>query len=290
MESSIYDLTYTDLNPKYLFSFFISRTEEESNYHAHDFIEIGIILSGGGHFHINGKDYPAETGDLFIMNPGTYHRFVPDFSSNQTLSEFYLAFTDVEFKDCPKDHFPLFANYQFFIKMPDGLRQDIFKICQALSRESKSWQPGQYFMLKSYLIQMICLIIRYQKQRGKEKDEKEHPERYVFKNTNKKYIVHQITKYLEEHYQEKTSLDQIASNMYLSSYYVSKIFKSETGDTPINYLISLRMQKAKEMLDENPNLSVQEVAVTVGYDDAYHFSKLFKKYFGISPLYYKGRS
>ena len=289
MDSSAYDLTYTDLNPKYLFSYFVTRTEEEINYHTHDFIEIGIILSGRGHFHVGGKDYPAEAGDLFVFNPGTQHRFIPDFSFSQPLSECYLAFIDVEFIGCPRGHFPLFADYQFFIKMPESLRQDVFKICQSLSRESKSWQPGQYFMLKSYLIQIICLLLRFQKQQGKEKDEKDYRERYVFKNVNKKYIVEQITKYLEEHYQEKTSLDQIASNMYLSSYYVSKIFKSETGDTPINYLISLRMKKAKEMLDENPDISVQEAASAVGYDDAYHFSKLFKKYFGISPLYYKSR-
>ena len=73
----------------------------------------------------------------------------------------------------------------------------------------------------------------------------------------------------------------------LSPVYISKIFKSETGETPINYLISLRMEKAGKLLEENPMLSIQKVADEVGYDDAYHFSKLFKKYYGISPVYYK---
>ena len=62
---------------------------------------------------------------------------------------------------------------------------------------------------------------------------------------NRKYIVDKIKKYMEEHYREKISLDQIATNMYLSPFYISKLFKSETGDTPINYLINLRMTKAK---------------------------------------------
>ena len=84
-------------------------------------------------------------------------------------------------------------------------------------------------------------------------------------------------------------MDHIAENMYLSPFYISKLFKSETGDTPINYLISLRMEKAKELLDRNPALSIQEVAAQVGYEDAYHFSKLFKKYYGLSPMYYKAR-
>ena len=75
----------------------------------------------------------------------------------------------------------------------------------------------------------------------------------------------------------------------MSSYYISKIFKKETGDTPINYLISLRMKKSKDLLEQFPERSIRSVAADVGYEDAYHFSKLFKKYYGISPLYYKAR-
>lgn len=287
MDSSTYDLTYSDLNPKYLFSYFVTRTEEELNYHAHDFVELAIVQGGCGTYHINGIDYPAEAGDLFIFNPGVFHRSIPALNNHQDFQEVYLAFTDIDFKDCPSGHFPLPENGQLSLKMPGGLRQDITRITQAILLESKSRQPGRYFMLKSYLIQIICIILRCQQQQINSRSKKEHPKQYEFKNANKRYIVQQITKYLEEHYQEKISLDQIASNMYLSSYYVSKVFKSETGDTPINYLIRLRMQKARELLNDCPALSVQEIAVTVGYDDAYHFSKLYKKYYGVSPIYSK---
>lgn len=155
-----------------------------------------------------------------------------------------------------------------------------------MKKEWESANPGRYFMLKAYLIQIICLIVReiLEEKKGKA------GEGCVFKSTGKNYVVEQIMKYMEEHYPEKISLEHIATNMYLSSYYISKIFKSETGDTPINYLISLRMEKAREILDRNPEETVQKVAAAVGYEDAYHFSKAFKKYYGISPLYYKGRA
>ncbi len=61
------------------------------------------------------------------------------------------------------------------------------------------------------------------------------------------------------------------------------IFKSETGNAPIRYLINIRLEKAKELLEGGYEGSIQEVAAQVGYDDAYHFSKLFKKRYGISP-------
>ena len=99
----------------------------------------------------------------------------------------------------------------------------------------------------------------------------------------------QIVDYMDRHYSEKISLDQIAQNMYLSPFYISRIFKSETGDTPINYLISLRMEKARALLLEKQNYSIQEIAQCVGYDDAYHFSKLFKKHYGNSPSQYRAK-
>ena len=70
--------------------------------------------------------------------------------------------------------------------------------------------------------------------------------------------------------------------MYLSPAYISKIFKEETGESPINYLIKVRLSKAEDYLKES-NFSIKEIAHAVGYEDAYHFSKLFKKYYGYPP-------
>ena len=132
-------------------------------------------------------------------------------------------------------------------------------------------------MLKSYLIQILLLVIREQCE------PMERPKGCDFESANKKYVVEQILNYVEEHYSEKISLDQIAENMYLSPFYISKIFKAETGETPIHSLIEIRMEKARELLLEEPSLSIQEVSARVGYEDAYHFSKLFKKKFGVAP-------
>ena len=73
---------------------------------------------------------------------------------------------------------------------------------------------------------------------------------------------------------------------YLSTTYITKIYKEVTGDTPINFLINLRMEKAREILSEG-HFSIQTVAKRVGYDDPYYFSKLFKKKFGYSPSAFK---
>ncbi|MEG0387843.1 MAG: AraC family transcriptional regulator, partial [Niameybacter sp.] len=77
----------------------------------------------------------------------------------------------------------------------------------------------------------------------------------------------------------------ISKNMYLSPVYISKIFKEETGTSPINYLIQIRLEKAKEILEKN-DMPINLVAKSVGYEDAYYFSKLFKKYYGSAPSAY----
>lgn len=132
-------------------------------------------------------------------------------------------------------------------------------------------------MLKAYLMQLLLLVLREQSPPPQAR------KGYSFESVNKKYVVEQIVSYFEDHYSEKISLDTIAENMYLSPFYISKIFKSETGDTPIRHLIGIRLERAREMLMEEKEMSIQEVAAAVGYDDAYHFSKLFKKYYGKSP-------
>lgn len=282
---SPYELTYNDLNPRFLFSCLLERQEEEQNYHCHDFIEIVIILKGKGHFLINGTEIPITEGNVLLLNPGTYHKSIP--APSHTLTECYLAFTDVEFVNTPKNFIPLFHGQKILGKLPEKTKKEIFQLCGAMNQESQSRNTGRYLMLKAYLIQILCLLLRFDQQ--EELSDERHMQGYEFKSPNKTYVVQQIMKYMEAHYREKISLDQIAENMYLSPFYISKLFKSETGDTPINYLISLRMEKAKELLDRNPALSIQEAAAQVGYEDAYHFSKLFKKYYGLSPMYYKAR-
>ena len=157
--------------------------------------------------------------------------------------------------------------------------------CYAMIAERESNQVGRYFMFKTHLMQMLLLVMR----------EIAHIEKCDqkgcnFESYNKSYAVNRIINYLNENYEHKISLEQIAHNMYLSPVYISKIFKEETGESPINYLIKIRLEKAKDILLNSDSGSIKNIANQVGYDDVYHFSKLFKKYYGISPLYYKKRA
>ena len=93
----------------------------------------------------------------------------------------------------------------------------------------------------------------------------------------------QVTKeYLEAHYSEEISLENIAEQVNISPQYFSKLIKKNTGFNFIDWLSMLRVKKAKELLT-NSNYTVKEVCFMVGYKDPNYFSRIFKKRIGITP-------
>ena len=93
--------------------------------------------------------------------------------------------------------------------------------------------------------------------------------------------------YLENHYnKQELSLEEVALKVKLSPFYLSKLFKKETGENFIDYLTGLRIRKSKEFL-ANPLSSVKEVCYQVGYKDPNYFARVFKKISGVTPTEYK---
>lgn len=96
----------------------------------------------------------------------------------------------------------------------------------------------------------------------------------------------QIKQYIDEHYSEPLTLTIIAERFFISYSYLSKIFHERFDRSFQSYLISTRMDQAERLL-HNPELTIQEIALSVGYTNVFNFSRCFKKYFGISPNYYR---
>ena len=267
-----------ELNPTFLFTWkgTRQRDKDEANYQSHDHLEMAFILSGEGKYRFDDGVISVKEGDLLIINPGVKHQALACPNAELPTTEFFVGALDIRIPGLPDNTLPV-PEGGHVMHTSGELRQKLFKLCSSMEAENAVCRQGRYFMLKSYLMQMILLVIREQCE------PLERAKGYAFESVNKKYVVEQIVNYFDDHYNEKISLDQIAENMYLSPFYISKIFKSETGDTPIRHLINIRLEKAKELLVEGYSGSIQEVAASVGYEDAYHFSKLFKKRYGISP-------
>ena len=99
-------------------------------------------------------------------------------------------------------------------------------------------------------------------------------------------IVANARKYMAENFQKDISLDEVSRVANVSPYYLSKIFKEETGETFVEYLTGLRMAHAKNLLKQRDK-SIKQICMESGYSDPNYFSRIFKKTVGVTPSEYR---
>ena len=111
----------------------------------------------------------------------------------------------------------------------------------------------------------------------------------VVQNSKSDYsqqVINNIHAYISAHYAEEITLSSVAQVVHLSPYYVSKLFKKTAGENFIDFLTSVRIEKAMELL-ASPDVRVYEVAERVGYKSTKHFSQVFRTYTGKTPSEYR---
>lgn len=262
-------------NPKVLYTFEKKYSDGCTSVavHNHDFLSIIYILSGSCTYNINDIPYKVKKGDIIILNPEVNHG---KFISSSDLIEFHAGFENITIKGLPKNH--LVDNMVTPVITSSMYESDFIKCCSDILNEQSRNELGSELLLKALGMKLLVILLRALNE-NKISREKGiiNVETY-----DKLSIVNTITEFINDNYMKELSLDIISQNMYLSPAYISKIFKEETGESPINYLIKVRLSKAEEYLREG-DYSIKEVSHTVGYSDAYHFSKLFKKYYGYPP-------
>jgi two-component system response regulator YesN len=109
---------------------------------------------------------------------------------------------------------------------------------------------------------------------------------YISRDNAEYHSVRQVIEYLQEHYNEDLTLEDVARKVHISPSRLSHLFKDELGLTIIEYLTDIRITAAKQML-ENSDLMVKQIAEKVGYQEASYFTRVFKKNTGVSPAEYR---
>ena len=107
---------------------------------------------------------------------------------------------------------------------------------------------------------------------------------YNKKNINQ--ILQNAIEYIKAHYTMPITLNELAEHTYVSTYYLSRMFKKELGKNFVEYLNEIRIEKAKELLRDT-QYKTYEIAEIVGIQDPHYFSKIFKKYVNMTPTEFK---
>jgi AraC-like DNA-binding protein len=267
-------------NPQVYFTF---RGRYEENHvidvHSHDFVTVIYVMSGSCTYTINGVSYRVRKGDLLVFNSGVTHG--KNVGVGEEIMELHIGLGNVCFEGLPHNHLisadaaPVFHLQEY--------EQQFISCCSDICSEQENNLPGCELMIKVHVMKLLVHFLKTTKTDA-------HRSANTLSgidSSDKAVIVNTLMKYMNENYMRQISLETISKKIYLSPAYISKVFKEETGETPINYLIKIRLSKAREMLMAGGR-SVKSVARAVGYDDAYYFSKLYKKYHGVAPSKERG--
>lgn len=148
---------------------------------------------------------------------------------------------------------------------------EIESFCRSFYRDYRIPGAFQSLYYEGRLISLIGNIAK--KHEGKAK--------------SKKYSeISSVLDYIEAVFPHKPSNEELAALCYMNKYHFIKVFKETMGEPPQSYLNRTVIEKAKTLLEDTA-LSVGEIALKLGFTDPLYFSRLFKKYCGISPKSYR---
>ena len=263
-----------DFNPKILYVMCQDIFIETQTYPAQGHMTVLYLMKGNCTYIVNGTPYNANAGDVIFLNPEDTHKKIP--RSGEQIIEFSMGFEDFKLFDLQHNFFisPFMDKKFTLVKTKDifsNICGEIFDTVKVAQSFSSILTRASVYKLFGYLLNELYNY-----------DTNTIEPKTHFVSNDRKSIINTILRFLDENYMKDISLETISKNMYLSSVYISKMFKDETGESPINHLIRIRVRTARTLL-ETTDLSIRTIADRVGYGDAYYFSKLFKKYYGMSP-------
>jgi AraC-like DNA-binding protein len=245
-----------------------------TDIHSHDFVTMVYILSGSCLYSIGGGTYHVKKGDLLIFDSDVPHG--KTVKPGEEIMEMHIGFGNICVDGLSKNH--LVAEGSCPVYNLQEYEQSFLRCCSDICTAQENNLPGCELMIKVHVMRFIVLFL----QATRTQTHTSGMSLAGFDSSEKAVIVNTLIKYLNENYMRQISLETISKSIYLSPAYISKVFREEIGESPINYLIKIRLSKAKELLMEGGH-SIKSVARAVGYEDAYYFSKLFKKYNNVSP-------
>lgn len=108
----------------------------------------------------------------------------------------------------------------------------------------------------------------------------------ILGNSEGNFIVKQAKEYIKLHYKETINMQELAGKLFVTSNYLSALFKKVTGETLKDYAIQLRIEKAKQLL-RNSNAQIAEIATETGYDNEQYFCRIFKKKVNMTPTQFR---
>lgn len=240
-------------------------TSERKNLTSYLFF---TIIEGSGVLIYNGKKYPLRVGNcVFIDCRKSYsHRSDLELWTLKWVHFYGPNMGGIYEKYVERGGQPVFCpeTPNAFVKLLDEL------LCIA---GSSDYIRDMHICEK--LTSLLTLLMA----------ESWHPENNFYIGSKKQSLQH-VKDYLEQHYQEKITLDNLADKFYINKFYLARIFKEQFGVTINSYLAQIRITHAKQLLRFS-DLTVEQIGQTCGIEEPAYFARVFKKVEGTTPGEYR---
>ena len=241
--------------------------------HPSKSIELLHIISGKLElvWEDSNEHFTAEAGQTLFNTPGVIHRDNFDFDSG-------LQILIIQFK---------WKHFDAFFEIVNN--SNVNNVCNTTSTQLKRLfddikldsGPGENDRLLEGARLMHILMLLYREQAT---------EKYAVNElSNTESCRHRIVtaakRYLDKNYHRPIRLEDVANELQISTFYLSRIFSSQSDFSLFQYLTDVRMNEAKKLLSENCHI-INDIASMVGFEGVGYFSKVFKKHVGCSPSQY----
>lgn len=256
------------------------KNSRPDTFHWHSYFEITYVQEGQGNYSVNGQEYMMKPGDIIIFNNVEAHGwklmgedmkllvmiFSPEFVAKK------LSVFDSEYL---KPFVERGSNFKNRIGSEEPVSHEIRKGIREIYAEWQQQKEGYPLMIKANILRILTMLIRtYQ-------DESKSGEMLKEKKSAMKRLEQAIS-YIDHHYSEKITLDEVAAAAYMSSNYFSSYFRKVTGISFSEYVTRIRISHARELLRDTDK-SVTEIAMECGFHNISNFYRLYKKQVGKPP-------
>lgn len=255
----------------------LNKSEIIFDTHWHEHIQFFYFTAGQALVRCNSKQIIAGVDDLIVVNSNELH-YSQSLSDNLTC---YIIRVDFSFLysnqvDSCQTKFlaPLSNNLILFENLIHN-NQNVIICMKNIIKEYFTQELGYELAIKSSLYHLIVILLRNYVNKILTQKEYDY-------QINRFKKMNNIFKYINENFNKKITVSGLAEQANVTSYHFCRLFKLSTGKSPVEYINSLRINKAISLLQES-ELNITEIAYECGFEDSNYFSRIFKKYKNISP-------
>lgn len=246
-----------------------SSSQMPRSMHMHkDMIEILLVYEGTGIYIIGDGKYTAKKGDIIFYNSNVVH---DEFGGLGTgLATYCLGISNLHLngmepnKIISDKYHPIVSSkehFSEFLNMMELIQNNI---------ENKNMIEFCNTIAKGFIIKACSLI----------------DENCITKETKEHSLAIKIKAFIDEHYKESISLEKIAQAVNINRYYLSHVFKTTIGFSPMQYVTRRRIGEAQNLLI-NTDMSITQIAASLGYNNSNYFQNVFRQNVGLTPGTYR---